>query len=448
MTIEVDDEKTREAMQRAGREIAKQVDIPGFRRGKAPYAAIVQRFGEDAVRRQAADLLADDVYSEALEQEQIEPYAQAELEDVKLDPITFKLTIPLRPIVDLGAYREYRLTPPVVELPGDAVSKTIESLRDEQAFFEPADRPAQLGDGVAFDLLAKTADGTEVLKGDDLRMVLDASSTDPVPGFHEALVGAKADEVRVFTLPLGDNYPREELRGQQAEFTVNVKQVYDYILPKLDDDLARTVGNFATFEELRQKIEEQLREMEKDRVEREYAEQALTALVEGAHTEFPPAMVKAELDTMVKEYERAVKREAKMSLEDYLRINNKTADGLREEMTPSAVERIKRGLALSELARLEGLELSDEEIRRGLEMVTAPYGSRGEQMRSALASSEDGRRAISGRLMGGKAVARLVEIAKGEAPALGEAPAAAEAPTAEVEAQPAPAEEAAAPEAA
>ena len=417
LTIELDEERTQQAMQRAAREIAKQVDIPGFRRGKAPYAAIVQRFGEEVVRRQAADLIADDVYAEALEQEQIKPYAAA-LDDLKLNPITFRLTVQLIPEVDLGNYRELRLEPPSVAVPPEDVAQVLESIREEEAFFEPADRPAKIGDGVEFSLVARTADGAEVLRGNDLRTILAAGSDDPAPGFHEALVGATAGEERVFTLTLGENFPQEERRGQEATFTVTVNQVYDYILPQLDDDLARAVGHYASLDELRQDVERRMLEGAKQRADEQYGEQVIAALVERARIEYPPALLREQLDHMVQEYGRAVTRETKLSLEDYLRVRNKTEEQLREEMTPRAVQRVKVALALSELARREGLDVSEEELKRGLEEMIAPFGSRAEQMRAALTSSEEGRRSVVSRLLTNKAVERLVAIARGEAPPL------------------------------
>lgn len=415
LTIEVGEERTRRAMERAAREIAKQVHIPGFRPGKAPYSVIVQRFGEETVRQQAAELLADEVYAEALEQEDIEPYAPGRLEDVQLHPITFRLSVPLEPKVELGNYREFRLEYPTAEVAPERVERALEQIREDNALFELVERPAQLGDGVAFDLLATLPSGEKALEGKDLRTVLQAGSTDPAPGFHEALVGMQAGEERTFTLTLGDDFPREEFRGQQAEFKVRMLGVYNYILPALDDDLARTVGSFNSLEELRQAVAEELRRAEQNRLDREYAEQVVGAIVAQASIEYPPVMLERELEELLKEYEETIKRQTRLSLEDYLKVQGLTREQLLERMKPQADARIRRGLVLREVISREQIEVSEEEIKERIEAESNRPGGRSESARAFL-ESEEGRRALVNRLLLNKAVERLVAIAKGEAP--------------------------------
>ena len=413
LTIEVDEQRTEQAMQRAAHRIAKEVNIPGFRKGRAPYDVIVQRFGEDTIRREAADLIADEVYAEALEQEGIEPYASGMLEDMQFDPISYKLTVPLAPEVMLGDYRSYRREFASVEVSNEQVEQALAHLQEEHAFFEPVDRPAALGDGVAFNLTALAADGSEIMKGEDIRLILEAGSTDPAPGFVEQVVGMSVDEERTFTLTLTADFPREEYRGQEAAFTVKVTEVYNYILPALDDDLARTVGNYDSFQALEQAVRDGLHSAAVSQAEREYAEQVVSDLVEQAQIAHPSVMLERELDDLVQETEQSVRREARMSLEDYLRIQGTTQEQLREELTPRAESRLRRGLVLNEIVKLEGLEADDKEIAAEIEQVSAPWGSRAEQVRASL-ESDQGRQAMRSRILASKAVQRLVTIAKGE----------------------------------
>ena len=183
LTIKVDEERVQQAMRMIVRRIAKQANIPGFRKGKAPDSLIIQRYGEDTIRKEAAEALTKEVYNEALEQEGIKPYAPGVLEDFLLHPITFTLTIPLRPTTDLGDYRNYRLKPPKVRIHEEQVQQALEGIREQNAILELVDRPAAMGDGVAIDLLGRTAEGAELFKGEDTHILLDAESADPVPGF-------------------------------------------------------------------------------------------------------------------------------------------------------------------------------------------------------------------------------------------------------------------------
>jgi len=415
LTIEVEEERAQQAMQRMARQIARQVNIPGFRKGKAPYELIVQRYGEDTVRQEAVEMLAEEVYREALKQEDIKPYAPAALDEVVLHPVTFKFTVPLPPTVELGDYRDYRLKPRKVRVHKKEVQEALEQIREQNAILESIDRPVALDDGVVMDLVGRTAEGVEFLKADDVRVLVDAESTDPAPGFAEAIVGMEAGEERTFTLTLPADFPQEELRGQEAEFTVRVTEVYESTLPELDDDLARTVGNFDSLEALEKQITEQLRQVAQEEADEEYTTQVLKAILEQAQVAYPPKMLEETLDEVVEEFERAVKREARLSLEDYLRLQGQTTEDLREELEPRAAARLKRGLVLGEITMREGLEVNEKEIDTHIEEVSAPWGARADEVRASL-SSGAGRQSMRSRLLADKAVARLVAIARGEAP--------------------------------
>ncbi|MFQ6101239.1 MAG: trigger factor [Anaerolineae bacterium] len=415
LTIEVDEERAQQAMRRAARQIGRHVSIPGFRKGKAPYDLIVQRYGEDAVRKEAAESLAEAIYREALEQEEIAPYAPGVLEDAALHPITFKFTVPLRPTVDLGNYRDYRLKPPKVKVSRKQVQQALKEICKQNVILEPVDRPVALGDGAVFDLVGRTGEGTEFIKWDEARILLEAGSTEPAPGFAEAVVGMEAGEERTFTLTLPDDFPQEEVRGQEAEFTVRVSEVYESTLPELDDDLARTVGNFDSLKELKKHIKEQLQQAAQQKADEEYAEQVLEAILEQTRVGYPPVMLEETLDEMAEEIERRVKRETHLSLEDYLRFQGKTIEELREELEPSAAVRLKRALMLGEVVRLEELEVDEEEVGAHIEKISAPWGIRADEVRSSL-SSDKGQEAVRSRLLANKALQRLVAIAKGEAP--------------------------------
>jgi trigger factor len=417
LIIEVDEERTQQAMRRAARQIARQVNIPGFRKGKAPYEVIVQRYGEDTVRQEAAEVLVGEVYREAVEQEEIKAYAPGMLEEVELDPVTFQFTISLSPMLDLGDYRDYRLKPRTVRVYKKEIQRALEDIRKEHAIFDPVQRPVALNDGALIDLVGRTAAGTEFLQQDGVRVLLEVDGDEPAPGFVDALVGMAPDEDRTFTLTLPSDFPQEELRGQEAEFAVKMLEVYESTLPELDDDLARTVGSFDSFKELETHVKDQLRQEAQRQADQEYREQVLNDLLEQAQIEYPPDLLKEELDESVAEVERTVTRETKLSLEDYLRFQNMTMEELREDFRPQAVARLRRALMLGEIVRLEGLEVDDTEVSTQIEAVSAPWGVRAEEVRTSL-SSDRGREAMHSRLLAGKAVERLVAVAKGEAPEL------------------------------
>lgn len=417
LTIEVDEEQTHKAMQRAARQIARQVNIPGFRKGKAPYELIIQRYGEDTVRKEAAEALAEKVYRDAIQQEKIEPYTPGKLEEVELNPITFQFAISLPPLVNLGDYRNYRLKARQAKVFKKDVQQALEEIRRQHTIFELVERPVAPNDGATINLVGQTLDGVTFLQDEDMRVILEDESDEPAPGFIDAIVGMEVNEERTFTLTLPDNFPQQELRGQEAEFTVKMLEVYKSILPNLDDDLARTVGNYDSFKELEKETKEQLRQAAQRQLDQEYTEQVIKDLLEQAQIEYPPVMLQEGIDNAVKEFEQAVKRELKLSLDDYLRYQNKTIEQQREEFEPRATSRLKQSLMLGKVVALEGLAVDEEEINTQIEEIIAPLGPQADQIRKSLNSREN-RAAIHSRILAGKATERLVAIAKGEAPEL------------------------------
>lgn len=417
LTIEVDEEQTQKAMRRAARQIARQVNIPGFRKGKAPYELVLQRFGEDTVRKEAAEALVEKVYREAIEQEGIEPYAPGTMEEVELNPLAFQFNISLPPVLDLGDYRDYRLKPRKVRVYKKEIRQALEEIRNQNAIFDPVERPAARDDGATIDLVGQTTEGVTFLQQKGVRVILEEESNEPAPGFIDAIVGMEADEERTFTLTLPGDFPQQELRGQEAEFTVKMLTVYDSILPELDDDLARTVGNYDSFNELENEVKEQLRQAAQQKADQEYTAQVMEDLLEQAQIEYPPVMLQEKLDSLVKEVEQTVKREAKLSLDDFLRFQNKTIEELGEELEPRATDQLRRTLMLSEIVRLEELTADDEQVNAQIEEIIAPLGTRADEVRASLNSKEN-RVGIRSRLLANKAVERLVAIAKGKAPEL------------------------------
>jgi len=415
LTIEFEEDEEKQAMRRAARRISREVDIPGFRKGKAPYDVVIQRFGEQTVRSEAAEMMAEETFTKVLEQEGIEPFAPPDFEGLELNPITYEFTVPLHPVVDLGDYRDYRREPPEVEVTEEEVEHTLQHIREDNAVLDPVERPAELGDQVILDIESEmTEGGEEFISGEEFEYVLDPENKEPVPGFAEKMVGIEADEERTFTLTLPDDFEEEDFQGKEVEFTAVVHEVYNMTLPDLDDDLARTVGNYDSMEELREEIEEQLLQQAQQQAEQEYRQQVIDDIVEQAEIEYPPVLLEEELDQVVDEVEQSIKQRARLALEDFLRIQGQDMEEFREELKPQAEERVEQGLVLGTIVDEEELEVTDEEIESGIDEASAQWGDRAADVRAQL-STEEGKGAMRNRILTNKAVQRLVDIAKGEA---------------------------------
>ena len=418
MIITVDEERIERVIKQVIKEIARDTMIPGFRRGKVPPYIIVQRLGKERLRREAAEKMAEEIYKEALEQEKIEPYAPATLEELTLDPISYQLIVQLPPTVEPGDYRAYRLEPRSVVVEPETVQQVLRTIQQEETISEPVERAAQLGDGVEISLTGRRPDGTPIIQQEHIRVLLepdDEAKESLLTNLVDAVIGMTSGEEKTFTMILPDDFPQEELRGTEAHFDVSVHEVYNRIVPEIDDDLARSVGSFDTLQALETQIEADLLQAEQEKTDQEYLNQVLEDIVAQARVEYPPIVLEEELNDLVNEVAETVRDRTRLSLDDYLRLQNKTQEDLRQDLIPQAQKRIKQRLVLQELVQREGLTVTEEEVDDYIETLNA-QGKDSASMDKFLA--EGGRVTIKNHLLLQKTFQRLKEIALGEAPEL------------------------------
>lgn len=415
LTITVDQERVDRALRGVARRVSKDYNIPGFRRGRAPYHVILQRFGRETLLGEIVDELGQEVFKEALESEELKPYDVGVLEDVQLDPLVFQLRVPLMPKVDLGDYRQLRLEAPEVTVEAQKVEDELERLRQANVILEPAgDRPAQIGDWVSLDVNAQIG-GESLIDREAHEMVLDAEKKEFELGFAEQVVGIKAGEEKQFALTLSDDWG-EEQAGQEAAFAVTLHEIRSRILPELDDDLARTIGDYDTLEELRKAIRDQFEADARREADAGYAEAVLEALVAQSTIEYPPQLIEEHVEDEVKDLERRLEAQ-NLPLDDYFKLTGQTEETYRESLRPRTGAAVRRGLALSELARQEKLGVEWEEVSDRISLLSAGWGDRAGEVREMLSEPAQVR-SITNRLLTDKAVQRLVDIAKGQAPPL------------------------------
>lgn len=354
-------EAVEEAKRQAAREISREVNIPGFRKGKAPYAKVVQYVGEPAVLQEATEHLIDTYYAEFLERAGISPYGPGELVNVNPSPLTFKIRIPLEPSVDLGDYRSLReewVSPTVSD---EEVDQVLAQVREEHAVLEPVERAAEMGDEVMINVHAKV-DGDVIVDEHDISVLLSEERPFLSPEFVDALIGITTSEQKTFTLTLPETIDEPSLQGVEADFEVEATQVYERTLPDLDDALASTVGSFETLEDLVTDIRQRLLSQKEEQTEAAYRDRLVNALVEQAEIAYPPQMVEDTLDDMLGEVSDRIQRQQKMSLEDALRLEGRTAEQFREDLRPQAERRVRHSLVLRELAEVEGIDVSADEV--------------------------------------------------------------------------------------
>lgn len=420
MTVEVSEDRVKPALQAAAREISKRYPIKGFRPGKAPYEYVVREYGERAVYEAALEDLGQKVYTEALDQEKIEAYGPGSMVDMQLKPLVLKFVVPLKPIVDLGDYRALRVPHTVPAVSEDEVQRVLDNLRERQAVLEPVERPAQLGDVVTLDINAFLGEGLNpsdfLMTDKDVALQLDETGDWPMPGFPRQVLGIAAGETRKFDLVFPDDYANESLRGQTAHFEVTAKEVKQRSLPEFNDDFARELGDFQTFEELQNRVRQDLRRQIERLTEREYGDAVLNQLVAQSTIVYPPHLLEQELQDMLEDLDGRL-REQNLTLDDYLKIEGKTREQLNEENRPRAEQRLKRALVLGRIVEAEQLEVTPEEVKAEIDRQSALFGDQAGRVLKIL-NSDEGRQSMVIEMLTNKAVQRLIAIARGEAPPL------------------------------
>jgi len=410
LTIEVDPKRVEKAMRQVARRFAERYDIPGFRRGKAPYEIVVRTFGREVIFEEAVEVLSQEVYREALDQLGLDPYGPGQLERVDPEPLTFRVIVPLKPEVRLGDYRSMRLPYEPPEPTAEEVMEVLERLRRDHAIIEPlSEGVAEPGMMVTVALQARDAEGKIVLE-DEVSFVL-GHEEPPLPGLAERIAGMALNEKRQFELP----WPGDESRVLQVEAVLT--GIARYFLPDLDDALAQTIGEFETLEELKAKIRQDLAAHKRRQYDAEYAERALEALVDQAEVEFPPQMLEEEINDLLEDLERSLRRRGK-DLESYLKERNQTMEALREELRPQAERRIRRGLVLYQLAQEEGLSVPEEAVEQEAQALRQRVQASEEAWKNLEAQVSA---TIRSRLLARRALERLVEIVRGDVEVTAEA---------------------------
>ncbi|MCS7178130.1 MAG: trigger factor [Anaerolineae bacterium] len=409
LTVEIPEERVQQEMRRVARKISEQVAIPGFRKGKAPYAVILQRYGEHTLREQVAEDLTREFYRAAIEQEGITPYGPANLDDVQLHPMRLTFTLSLPPIVHLGDYRSLRVEFPPVEITEEEILRVLEEIRQENAVLEPVEgRGAQPGDLLYIQVEGRTDRGQRFLQDDQAAVILNPDDPSPAPGFHRALEGMTPGEERTFRLKMPNGQPSEE-----AEFRVRLLSLARRILPDLDDDLARTAGPYPNLEALKEDIRRQLLQVKEQQAREDYAQQVIQRLVDQAEVEYPSALLDEQLDAMMEELDRRSREEQHMPLQDFLKLTGQTVESLLERLRPEADRRVRRMLVLGEVARAEGLDVREDEVDQRIQTLSEQWGSQAESWRAQLEKPEN-RERLSARILYEKVVDRLIAIARGE----------------------------------
>ncbi len=412
LTFEVPAEEFDKALDQAFKKVVKDIEIPGFRKGRIPRPIFEKRFGVEALYQDAVDLVLPDAYTKAIDEADIFPIDQPSIDIEQIEKgkaLVFKAEVEVKPDVTLGEYKGLEVEEETVEVTDEDVEKELENLREQYAeLVVKEEGEVEEGDTVVIDFEG-FMDGEAFEGGKGENHNLEIGSGQFIPGFEEQLVGKKSgDEVEVeVTFP--EEYHAEELAGKEAVFQVKIHEVKAKELPELDDEFAKDVDDeVETLEELKTKKKEQLLEERTTAADNAKREKLIEMASANTTVDIPEVMIENELDRMLTEFEQRLQMQG-MTLEMYSQFSGQDEDELKEQMREDAEKRVKTSLTLEAIAEEENLEATEEEVNEEVEKMAEMYNLEKDQLIEILGGNTE---TIEGDIKIRKTIEFLVEHSK------------------------------------
>ena len=420
LNIVMDSEDEDPFVNRSYRRTVGRLQIPGFRKGKAPRSIVESYVGRTALVQEALEFMIPETLDKVLKDEDVQAFIEPQIEVTEIEPVSFTAVVPLEPQVDLGEFRSIRLQKEEPEINDERVAEVLEQLRQESAPWEPAERPVNFGDLLNLNV-SGSIDEEQVVDDQAVDYVPQVENVLPFPGFAVYLEGMVEDEEKEFTLTIPEDYPRPQHAGKECIFNVEVLSIKEKRLPDLDDEFAKGVGEgYDDLEALRQHMRQRLEEEAAAEANRRLEQESLQELIKAATVRASDMLYQREVDMMQQERERSLQNQ-RIPMETYLGYLGQTAEEFREQLRPTAEDRLTRYLVMRKLAEEENIEVSPEEVEEEIDSMVSSAGDSEEAMRRAL-STESAKENIQSSLTDRKVIARLVQIFQGEEGESGERP--------------------------
>ncbi|MGQ9475169.1 MAG: trigger factor [Actinomycetota bacterium] len=390
--VEVPAEEVNRAIDRAFRDIAREVFVPGFRKGKVPRRVLQARLGMDPVYEEVKQSNLPGYYREALEQLDLEPIAEPEidLDEIQIEegkPLSFQAVVEVRPRVELTEYKGVVVERPDVEVTEEEVQRALDNLREKFARLEVASGKTLADGDYALIDFEGTVNGQPFEGGSAKDFMLEIGTENIWPEFNQELRGKRKGDILDIKVRMPEQFPDPGMAGKVASFKVLVKEIKVKKLPEADDHFAREASKFDTIEELKEDIRRRLQELKSERARESVRLQALRKLADGLEVEIPRRMIDDHVQRRRRDLEARLATRG-ISLESYLKAVNYTEKRMEEEFGEEAERLIRNELVLDAVARAEGLQVSDEELEREIERRADMLGLRPETLRAAIEERE------------------------------------------------------------
>ncbi|MFC7365505.1 MULTISPECIES: trigger factor [Bhargavaea] len=391
LTFEVPAETFNKGLDQAFKKVVKQVNVPGFRKGKVPRKIFEQMFGVESLYQDAIDAVLPEAYSNAIDEADISPVAQPEINVEEIEqgkPVVFTANVTVKPEVKLGEYKGLEVERQDTAVTDEEIEEQLNDRRQGNAeFVIKEDEAAAEGDTVVLDFEGFT-DGEAFEGGKAEGYELELGSGNFIPGFEEQLVGVKAGDSKDVEVSFPEEYHAAELAGKPATFKVTVHEVKARELPELDDEFAKEIDSeVESLDELRSKLKEQTAQEKKDASEAALRDELVEQAAKNAEIEIPEVMVESEVDRMVQEFGQRLQQQG-MTLDLYYQFSGQDEAALRAQMKEDAETRVRVSLVLEAIAEAEGVTVGEEDIQEELQTMSGQFNMDTEQIKQILGGTE------------------------------------------------------------
>ncbi|GAA0483653.1 trigger factor [Salinibacillus aidingensis] len=392
LTFEVDAKEFDSALDQAFKKVVKDVQIPGFRKGRVPRPIFEKRFGVEALYQDAVDLVLPEAYTKAIDEAGIEPVDQPDVDIEQIEKgkdLIFTAKVTVKPEVKLGDYKGLEVEEQDTSVTDEDVENEIKQLQERHAeLVVKEDGKIEEGDTVVFDFEG-FMDGEPFEGGSAENHSLEVGSGQFIPGFEDQLIGKEAGEESEIEVTFPEDYHAEDLAGKPATFKVKIHEVKGKELPELDDEFAKDADDEAeSLDELKEKTKKRLQEQKEQDADNQKRESLVEQASENAEVDIPNAMVESELDRMLQEFEQRLQMQG-MTLDMYQQFSGQGQDELKEQMREDAKKRVQTNLTLEAIAETENLQATEEDINEELENMAKSYQMEVEQIKQALGGNTD-----------------------------------------------------------
>ena len=392
LTVEVEAAEVSKAVEKAVKRLSNRVNIPGFRKGKAPRKIIERNVGMDAIMQEAFDIVGPKAFADALEEQKIEPVSRPQIDIETLEDgkdLVFKATVTPRPEVKLGEYKGLKVEKNVEAVTDEDVEKQLKTFQDRQGKMVDAPEGSAVKDGDFTTLdFEGFVDGEafEGGKGQDYPLQIGSGSF--IPGFEDQLIGAKIGEEKEVNVTFPEDYHAKELAGKAATFKCTIRSIKQKELPAMDDELAKKVSKFETLEELKADVRKNLEENAARKAENDQKSAAIEMATNNITVDIPAVMIDNRVEGMIREMAMRLEQQG-MSFDAYLQYAGTDINKIREDYRETAEKNVRTDLMLEEVAKAEDIKVEAKDLDAEVAGMAAAYGATPQQVQKII--KEQGR---------------------------------------------------------